>query len=156
MSPTSEPAPRTDMDRRRKPTRFWDAFRHGGRRVRNRRTVEHCRAYFVDRFTTPMFALIILLIAFTIVDAVFTLQLLGLDCEEVNPAMDYLLRHGHASFLIGKYLLTVAGLPFLLLFKNYYLFGTRLRVGHLIPIFAGLYVALIGYQLHLFRTLQAG
>lgn len=151
-----EQEPRKVADRRRQPTSFWAALRHGGRRVRNRREAEHRQAYYVDRFTTPVFVLIILILALSVLDAVFTLQLLEHDCEEINPAMDYLLRRGHGHFLIGKYLLTAAGLPVLLIFKNYYLFGTRLRVGYLIPIFVALYIALISYQVHLFRALQAG
>ena len=37
----------------------------------------------------------------------------------------------------------------LLIFKNHYMFGTRLRVGHLIPLAVALYTILIGYQLAL-------
>ncbi len=82
----------------------------------------------------------------SILDAAITLILIEDGCEEVNPVMGFFLSHGPLSFLMGKYVLTVAGIPVLLIFKNFYLFGTRLRVGYLIPIFIFLYAVLIGYQ----------
>jgi two-component system chemotaxis sensor kinase CheA len=91
----------------------------------------------------------VLLVVLTIVDGAVTLILLGAGCEEINPAMDYLLRRGPLYFLLGKYALTTACLPFLLTFRRFPLFRTRLRVGHLLPIFVGLYIVLIGYQIAL-------
>ena len=44
------------------------------------------------------------------------------------------------------------GLPVLLVFKNYSLFGTRFRVGYLIPMFLGLYALLLVYQLSLLQS----
>ena len=58
--------------------------------------------------------------------------------------MNRLLEHGVLPFLLGKYLLTVIGLPVLLIFKNYYLFGTRVRVGYLIPLLVVLYASYLG------------
>ncbi len=136
-------------DRRRRPTSPWDAFRPGGRRLRNRRAEEHRQPYFVDRIDPPTFTLAVLLLVLTIVDGAVTLLLLGAGCEEINPAMSYLLRRGPLHFLLGKYLLTTAGLPFLLIFRNFTLFRTRFRVGYLLPVFVGLYFVLLGYQLAL-------
>ena len=61
--------------------------------------------------------------------------------------MNRLLNHSVEAFVIGKYLLTVLGLPVLLIFRNHYLFGTRLRVGYLIPACVAMYAILIGYQI---------
>ena len=142
---------RRDPDRRRKPTSFWDAFRFAGRRVRNRRAAEHRQPYFVDRFSAMSFFWVLALLIFTVTDGVITLALVGRDCQELNPLMLYFLGKGPVCFLVGKYVLTAAGIPVLLIFKNYYLFGTPLRVGHLIPIFVLLYLALAVYQIHLFQ-----
>lgn len=98
-----------------------------------------------------MFVMILLLLLACIADAVLTIQLLEAGAHEINPLMDGLLIHGHQPFLLCKYALTVAGLPFLLIYKNHYLFGTRFRVGYLIPLFVLLYAILIGYQLVLFH-----
>jgi Domain of unknown function (DUF5658) len=89
------------------------------------------------------------LLILTVVDGAVTLLLLGAGCEEINPAMGYLLSRGPIHFLVGKYLLTCAGLPFLLIFRYFTLFRTRVRVGHLLPIFVALYLVLLGYQVAL-------
>src|SRR5262245_10406660 len=124
-------------DRRNQPTSVWDTIVGRGHRMRHRRDVEHEQPYYVDRFASSTFALILLLLTLTVLDGVLTLVLVEADCHEVNPAMRYLLKRGPASFLIGKYVLTAAGLPVLLIFKNFRLFGTRFRVEYLIPMFVG-------------------
>jgi hypothetical protein len=116
-----------------------------------RRRPEHRRAYFVDRFPSITFIFVILLLLFTIADGVLTLHLVGANCEEMNPVMESLLKRGMGTFLLGKYALTVIGLPVLLIFKNHYLFSTRFRVGYLIPLFVVLYAALLAYQVYLFQ-----
>jgi len=63
--------------------------------------------------------------------------------------MRHLLDRGHGAFFIGKYVMTAAGLPFLLVYKNYPMFGTRFRVGYLLPVFLSLYLLLAAYQVHL-------
>jgi hypothetical protein len=133
-------------DRRRQPTPLWAVLGLNGRRMRCRRAAEHAQPYFVDRFPPVLLLAIMLLIFASILDGVITLQIIQAGGDEVNPVMDRLLDHGAEPFLLGKYLLTVAGLPLLLIFRNYFLFGTRLRVGHLIPVFVGLYAVLLTYQ----------
>ena len=136
-------------DRRRRPTGPWDAFRRRGRRRRPRRAEERQAGYFSDRFDGGTFVLVLLLLILTVVDGAMTLMLLGAGCEEANPAMQLLLDRGPVDFVVGKYILTAAGLPFLVIYRNFTLFGTRFRIGYLIPIFVGLYLLLIGYQVAL-------
>jgi hypothetical protein len=138
---------RSQPDRRRQPTSPWGAFPPAGRRMRNRRADERCRPYFVDRFSTAVLAFILMLLIASLLDAILTIRLIDAGGGEVNPLMNHLLRHGVLPFLLGKYLLTVVGLPVLLIFKNYYLFGTRVRVGYMIPVFVALYAVLLAYQL---------
>ncbi len=140
---------RTYPDRRKKPTSPWAAFWPTGRRMVNRRAEEHSRPYFVDRFSTITFIFILLLLLASIADAYLTIHLMNAGAQEINPLMDSLLSRSVHHFMLGKYLLTVAGLPLLLIFQNHYLFGTRLRVRHLIPVAVALYCILIGYQLTL-------
>jgi hypothetical protein len=143
---------RADRDRRQTPTGPWSAFPPAGGRMASRRAQEHRQPYFVDRFSSAMFIAVVLLIVASVVDAVLTIQLIDAGAVETNPLMAHLLDHGILPFVIGKYVLTVAGLPLLLIFKNYYLFDTRVRVGHLIPMALVTYLALIGYQLALMHS----
>jgi hypothetical protein len=50
---------------------------------------------------------------------------------------------------VGKYVITAAGLPFLVVYKNWPFLGTRFRAGFLLPVFLGLYLGLLAYQVHL-------
>ena len=137
---------RREPDRRKEPTPVWGAFPPAGQRMRARRAAEHSRAYFVDRFPASFLAMIIAVPILCVVDAVLTIELLHRGSEELNPLMGSLLARGVGPFLIGKYAMTAVGLPLLLIFKNHYLFGTRFRVGYLIPIIVAAYLVLIAYQ----------
>jgi hypothetical protein len=143
---------RAQSDRRQSPTSAWSAFVPTGKRMAARRAAEHRRPYFVDRFSVWMFVFILLLLFASLTDAVLTIYVLQAGGDEINPVMGHLLSYGVMAFVLGKYLLTVFGLPLLLIFKNYYLFGTRLRVGHLIAVLVALYAVLIGYQVYLIHN----
>jgi Domain of unknown function (DUF5658) len=141
-------------DRRRRPTSPLDCLRLDGRRRLPRRGADRSGAYFVDRFDAGILALVVGLLGLTIADGVLTIELLDLNSEELNPIMAHLLGRGVFAFLMGKYLLTATGLPFLVVFQHYRLFGSRFRVGWLLPMFVGLYLVLLFYQwnlLHLGR-----
>jgi hypothetical protein len=153
MNPQPEPSAgdaeinrRIQSDRRQKPTSPWAALPPTGHRMRNRRSEEHRQPYFTDRFSPLIFLGILTLIAATFLDAGLTVYVLYSGGCEVNPLMARLLDHSVEAFVIGKYLLTVVGLPVLLIFRNHYLFGTQFRVGYLIPVSVALYAVLIAYQ----------
>ena len=139
-------------DRRRRPTGPWDAFRLNGRRARPRRVEDRASGHFTDRFDGATFVLTLLLLVMTVVDGAMTLMLLDGGSEEANPVMRFLLERGPVFFLIGKYALTAAGVPFLLIYRNFTVFGTRFRIGYLIPVFVGFYFLVIGYQVALIQT----
>ena len=136
--------PRTD--RRRRPTSPLDALRLDGRRRSPRRDEERAGAYFVDRFDARTLALIVALLGLTIADGVLTIELIDLNSEEANPIMAHLLGRGEFAFLMGKYILTAAGLPFLVVYQHYPLFRSRFRVGWLLPVFVALYLVLLFHQ----------
>lgn len=140
---------RRQADRRRWPTSPWDALRLWGRRTRVRRREERRGAFFVDQFDAPTLAFTVAVLVLSLVDGVLTILLLDLNSEEANPLMRLLLQRGKCEFLLGKYVLTAAGLPFLVVFKNWPLFGSWFRVGYLLPILAAMYLILLAYQLHL-------
>ena len=144
---------RLATDRRTRPTSPLDALRINGRRRRPRRGEERRGAYFVDHFHAGTLALVVALLGLTIADGVLTLELISLNSEEANPIMAHLLRQGDSAFLIGKYILTAAGLPFLVVYQHYPLCRSRFRVGWLLPVFVALYLVLL---LHQWNLLQAG
>ena len=111
-----------------------------------RRAAEHDRPYLVDRVPWSFFLAATSLLILTLIDGLITVMLLDHGFEEGNPLMAALLDQGTGWFLVGKYLLTAIFLPVALVMNHYRLFGTRLRVGHFIPIVVLLYLLLIAYQ----------
>jgi hypothetical protein len=138
-------------DRRAAPTSIWDTLLGRGLRIWHRRQEQRSHPHFVDRFANTWLVLAITLLLMSIVDAVITIQLLPSGCVEFNPLMAWLLERGILSFVVGKYILTAAGLPVLLVFKNSRLFGSRFPVEYVLHILVCLYVVLLVYQIHLLR-----
>ena len=66
--------------------------------------------------------------------------------------MKHLLERGPHAFLLGKYVLTAMGLPFIVVYKNYPMFGTRFRAGYTLIIVIILYIILISYQVILLHA----
>jgi len=152
--PRACPGPdrRFDNDRRQAPTRATDALRFSGSRIRVRRAIERAGPFFVDRFGPFILTLTVGVLVLCLIDGLLTIELLDWNSEEINPIMRLLLSRGYLPFLIGKYILTAAGLPFLVVYKNWPLFGTRFRAGFLLPIFFTLYLGLLTYQVVLLRN----
>jgi hypothetical protein len=148
--------PRSQPDRRWRPTSPLDAFRSTGRRTWPRREEEREGRFFVERFGAITLAMVVGLLALTIADGVITIELLDINSVEANPFMNHLLSRGQLDFLLGKYILTAAGLPFLIVYQQHSLFGTRFRVGFLLPMFIGMYLVLISYQWVLLNAGRSG
>jgi len=72
------------------------------------------------------FAMILLIISLSILDAFFTLEIISLGGTETNPIMRYYLEHGPLVFFIVKYLLTSASILLVLALKEGY--GARSTV----------------------------
>ena len=143
---SASPERRDQSDRRQTPTTIWGPFRRreAASACAQRRTPA---AVFCRPFLAGVLAVVLMLLIATITDGLLTVQLITAGGNEINPLMDRLLGFGLLPFFLGKYVLTVVGLPLLLLWKNFYLFGTRIRVGYLLPLTVVLYAVLIGYQL---------
>jgi hypothetical protein len=151
MTQDNTPGLGNHSDRRKHSVPLWDPRRLRGRRRRQRRSEEHDRPYLVDRVSWPAFVMSSLLLILTLVDGMITVALLDQGCEEANPVMRFLLDIGIGTFFIAKYVLTAIFLPIALVMNQHRLFGTRMRVGHVIPVVAALYVVLIAYQITLMR-----
>jgi hypothetical protein len=142
-------------DRRRRPTSPIDALFPDGRRQRPRREEERQGPYFVDRFHAATLGMVVALLGLTLIDGILTLELIELNSEEANPIMAHMLSRGGLTFLVSKYIMTAAGLPFLVVYQHYPLFRSRFRVGWLLPVFISLYLVLLLHQWNLFQIGRA-
>ena len=116
-----------------------------GRRRRPRRSSD-ARAYYVDWYDERLFAVTMSILLFCCLDALFTLILLGMGAEEINPFMAALLDNGVPTFVYTKLALTGIGLVFLVVYAAFWVAGA-VRVRHLLYSILGSYVALFVYQL---------
>ena len=89
-----------------------------GRRSRARREEDWPNAFYFDRYSSSIFAAIVLILLLSVLDAVLTLYLLDHGSRELNPIMSYFLKYGPFVFMGAKYFLTCLGVVLLLLFRN--------------------------------------
>lgn len=122
------PERRSGIDRRARPTSplSWSSLT-GSRRYARRKADRNIH-YYVDRYGLPsVFALFVTLI-FSLADAFFTMRLIAAGAEELNPVMKFFLQFGPVPFVVAKYILTAAGLTWLLIHKEYPMFSGRITV----------------------------
>jgi hypothetical protein len=117
------------------------------RRYLNRRTKDD-QVFITDLHDARVSLIALAILVMSAMDALFTLNILSLGGEEVNPGMKLLLDKSTATFLVVKYFATSIGVVLLLLFE-------RVRIGGVLSarqILNGLcllYGALIIYHIFL-------
>jgi len=117
------------------------------RRMRGRRK-EDRRYPLLDRFDSGVVTLAIALMVLSILDAMFTLELISRGGTEVNPLMNALLQHSVWAFTGFKMLLT--GVPAIILVATGNLLVLRrYRARSILAALVGLYLGLICYHLTL-------
>jgi hypothetical protein len=119
-------AERRLSDRRRQPTRPWDAVwgwarRRGGRREADTRI-------YVDVFQTQDILMILGVFFLNLADALFTLVYLNQGGSEANPWMAHLLEISDSAFLFQKCVVVGIWLVYLTIHKNWALARLGLRV----------------------------
>lgn len=117
------------------------------RRMHARRA-EDRRYPLLDRFESALLALALALIGLSVLDALFTLELLSRGGRELNPVMAWALDLGVAPFAVLKMALTALPAALLVATGNLALFG-RLRARSVLAALVGLYGGLIVYELGL-------
>jgi hypothetical protein len=89
-----------------------------GRRAGVRRKEDWDGAFYFDRYSSNIFAAIVLILLLSVLDALLTLYLIDRGSTELNPVMSYFLKYGPFVFMGAKYFLTSMGVVILLLFRN--------------------------------------
>ena len=102
-----------------------------------------------DRYSSAIFAIILVIILFGILDTIFTLDLISHGAVELNPVMAYYLNHSPIVFFLVKYFLTCASILILLVNKNAYLFKTGIQAKTLLVSFLIPLALVIQWELYL-------
>jgi len=103
--PAEQDKNRSDSTARRENEGFpglWYLF--FGRRKEVRRNEDNQESYFLDHYSSRVFAIIIGIILLSLTDAMLTLYLIRNGAAEVNPVMEHFLKYGTLPFLAAKYL----------------------------------------------------
>ncbi len=118
-----------------------------GKRKGSRRQEDARRYYFVDVYNPFFLAVLVGTMILSITDAFLTLKLVGDTVRELNPVMAFFMQMGPFPFICVKWLLTAIGLTVLLIFKNYYLWGGKIRAQTILFVFPFLYLILVTYEI---------
>lgn len=120
-----------------------------GKREEIRRQDDKGKIFFADRYSTTIFAAIVVILFFSVIDGLLTLILLGHGAKEINPLLAYLLEIEPKLFMTVKYLLTCVSLVIFLMFRNIFLQRIKIYSSTLFSIFVCIFVTVIMWELFL-------
>ena len=123
-------------------------FFHGNRE-KVRRQEDNTRIFWADRYSTSIFAAIVVILFFSVIDGLLTLILMAHGAEEINPLMAYLLDIEPKLFMTVKYLLTCSSLFVFLIFRNVLLQRIKIYSTTLFSIFLCIFVSVVMWELFL-------
>jgi hypothetical protein len=146
---SQHPHQRQGVDRRQRclpPLRY---LLYKGRRREIRRREDHHRFLLLDRYSSTLFAIIVLILAFSLADAFLTLWLVDRGATELNPLMAFFLNHGPAVFIGVKYLLTSISLVILVIFSQVFLRRFGIYIRSIIASILMLFSSVIAWEVYL-------
>jgi len=114
-----------------------------------RRDSDRRRVILLDWYPEKLFATASLVLVLSATDALLTLYLLNHGAYEVNPVMAYFLEKGSMTFWMVKYMLTAFSVTLLVIVSDVFIRFVRMYTRDLLKLFAGMYAAVIAWQLFL-------
>ncbi len=124
-------------------------FKHflTGRLAVLRRDEGRQRPHRIGRHGSKTLAAILLIISLSILDAIFTLDLVSHGAKELNPVMAYYLNHGPLVFFGVKYFLTCASIVLILLIRD--ITKAKLQAKILFVLFMISFALVVQWELYL-------
>ena len=149
MSECDRAEKRSGVDRRAKSGLTLKSFFFYGKREKVRRHEDKTRIFWADRYSTSIFAAIVVILFFSVIDGLLTLILIAHGAKEINPLMAYLLDIEPKLFMTVKYLLTCMSLFVFLIFRNVLLRRIKIYSTTLFSIFLCIFVTVVMWELFL-------
>ena len=134
---------RTLNDRRQKPTPLVSRYTFLGRRKAIRRKSEQGQGGYVDRYSSALLILLVLVVGLNILDSLFTMMILDSQGVEVNPIVGAVIELHGDKFWIWKFGIVSFCLVLLCLHSTFK--WTR----GVIVVLSSVYLAVVIYQLFL-------
>lgn len=135
-------------DRRSTPTKPLSRYSLWERRKKARRARED-KNYYVDRYESRYFIMIIFILIFCVLDAYFTLKIIQFGGNELNPLMLIFFNKAPVFSMVIKYLITAGSIIFILIHKNFIVFG-KVKVYYFIYVVFSIYFILVMYEIYFF------
>jgi len=114
-----------------------------------RRREERNIIFLADRYSQTLFGAIVLILFFSVLDALLTLYLIDHDATELNPVMAYYINVGPYTFFFVKYLLTSAAVVILLFCQNVFLRTIRIYAHSLFYVIVAAFMSVVIWELFL-------
>ena len=145
---------RRSEDRRKGNMPTFSKYWFTGRRGVFRREEDRKLYRKVDRHNPKTFAIILAIIMLSILDAIFTLELIHNGAAEVNPIMAYYLNFGPIVFFGAKYMLTCASILLIFLNQHAYILKNRvpMKVFYLFLIIP--YILVVQWEIYLLSSIN--
>jgi hypothetical protein len=121
----------------------------GGRRKSIRRKEDRDKLIILDAYSTGIFAVAIIILAFSALDGLLTLYLMSSGAQEMNPFMSYLIDFNPRFYLAVKCILTTTAIIFLIVLRNYKSKLLGVRISKLLTTTALVFFIIIVYQLYM-------
>jgi hypothetical protein len=134
---------RTLNDRRQKPTPLVSRYTFLGRRKAIRRKSEQGQGSYVDRYSSSLLTLLVLIVGLNILDALFTMMILDSKGVEVNPVVRAVIDLHGEKFWIWKFGVVSFCLVLLCLHSTFK------WIRGVIIVLSSIYLAVVIYQLFL-------
>jgi hypothetical protein len=140
---------RNGPDRRKRKVPPLKYIIFGGRRKRIRRKEDMDKLIILDVHSNGIFALAIIILAFSALDGLLTLYLISSGAQEMNPLMSYLISFNPRLYLTVKCVITTAAIVFLIVMRNYKSKLLGVRISKLLTTTALVFFVIIVYQLYM-------
>ena len=140
---------RSGLDRRKGKLPLFSRYWLTGRRAEPRRAADRRKLYLEDRYSSRTVTVTLLIVVLSVLDAIFTLNLVDRGAVELNPVMAYYLQKGPMVFFAVKYLLTCSAVMLVFFHKNAYVFNSNWQVKMLFPLLTVPFVLVVQWELYL-------
>jgi hypothetical protein len=128
--------------------KFQDLFIKGQREF-IRRKEDRDKIFYVDRYNSALFGVIVTILFLSAIDALLTLLLLNHGAYEINPIMAYYLRVGPYTFLAVKYALTSIGVVFFVILRNTFLKSIKIYTDTLFYFVLAAFMTVVAWEFYL-------
>ncbi len=129
------------QDRRKQPTPGLSRYTFFGQRKELRRKSDQENGSYVDRYSSMLFFLLILIVGLNILDSIFTMMILDLKGLEANPVVRSVIEIHGDQFWIWKFAIVSTCLILLCLHSRF-----KVVKGILVAI-SSIYLIVIFYQI---------